>query len=75
MQLMLIAVSTMVGVIRAPEIYQTHSFVVKVNRKGQHQDRVLVLSNLYIYNVEVTHCPTAIKEVKVDPCSFLNPKP
>lgn len=37
--------------LKSPEIYQFHSVVRKVNRKGKTQDRVLVVSKEYIYNI------------------------
>jgi hypothetical protein len=47
-----------------PDYYQTHQFVIKVNRKGAQQERLLVLSNEWLYNVEVSHGPTKISDVK-----------
>lgn len=39
-------------VVPAPEIYQFHTNSIKVNRKLKAQDRMLVLSNSWIYNLE-----------------------
>ena len=44
-----------------PEVYQRHAFVIK-SRKGRTQDRMLLLSTSWIYNVEVTHNPTLVKK-------------
>ena len=52
------------SLIPEPEYYQTHQFVIKVNRKGAQQERLLVLSNEWIYNIEVSHGPTKISDVK-----------
>lgn len=38
--------------IRSPEVYQFHALVRKVNRRKKMQDRVLVVSNQWIYNLE-----------------------
>ena len=48
----------------SPEIYQHHSCAIKVNKRGIAQERVLVLSNEWIYNVEIAHNPTLFKEFK-----------
>ncbi|KAJ6245780.1 hypothetical protein M0813_20200 [Anaeramoeba flamelloides] len=37
--------------IRNPEIYQTHSMLIKINRKGKRQIRCLSFSNISIYNI------------------------
>jgi len=50
--------------IQEPEIYQYHCFVLKLNNKGQAQDRALVLSDSWIYNLQMEHNPTAIKDKK-----------
>lgn len=75
-------------VIPRPEVYQKHTFVIKLNRKGKAQvctrqsrflvfptpyvnfvlqDRMLVLSTMWLYNVEVQHNPTRLdtKSLKV----------
>ena len=51
-------------IIPSPEYYQTHQFVIKTNRKGSHQERLLVLSNQWLYNMQVSHAPTTIHSVK-----------
>jgi hypothetical protein len=40
------------AVIPRPEVYQFHSQTIKLNRKMKAQDRVLVLSDRWLYNVE-----------------------
>lgn len=50
--------------IPAPEIYQHHACVIKLNNHGVSQERVLVFSTDWIYNIEITHNPTNIKENK-----------
>eukprot|EP00474_Spongospora_subterranea_P010382 CRZ10840.1 hypothetical protein [Spongospora subterranea] len=50
--------------IPSPEIYQTHVLVLKVNRKGQSQPRVLVLSTCWLYNVECHYGPISIRQAK-----------
>lgn len=52
------------SVIRLPEIYQFHAFVIKL-KKGVAQERTLVVSTEWIYNVEMLHNPTRVKEFKV----------
>jgi hypothetical protein len=52
------------AVVPAPEVYQRHGFAIKVNRRGKAQDRLLVLSTGWVYNVEVTHNPTRVKGKK-----------
>lgn len=39
--------------ILAPEVYQCHFYVEKVNRKGKTQIRCLVISSTNIYNLNV----------------------
>jgi hypothetical protein len=51
--------------IHDPEIYQGHAFVIKLNSKGVAQERTVVLSTEWIYNVDIQHSPTGIKELKV----------
>ena len=51
-------------VIPEPEYYQLHQLVIKINRKGAHQERLLVLSNAWLYNVEISHNPSKVEEVK-----------
>jgi len=51
-------------IIKSPEIYQYHAFVIKMNQKGKTQDRTILLSNEWIYNIEVIHNPTSIKDKK-----------
>lgn len=46
-------------IIREPEYYQRHAFVIK-----KTHDRVLLLSNSWLYNVDVTYKPTVIKGIK-----------
>jgi len=43
-----------------PEIYQGHFFVIKLNRKNTAQDRVLLLSTKWLYNLAVSHHPTVV---------------
>jgi len=43
-----------------PEVYQGHFFVIKLNRKNKAQDRVLLLSTKWLYNLAVSHHPTII---------------
>ena len=50
--------------IPSPEIYQCHAFVIKLNRKGVAQERTLVVSNEWVYNVEMRHAPTGVKDFK-----------
>jgi len=50
--------------ILSPEMYQCRAFVMKFNQRGKGQERCLVLSDTWIYNVEVSHNPTAIKDLK-----------
>jgi hypothetical protein len=38
---------------RAPEVYQYHAQVIKINRKNKAQDRVAVLSDSWLYNIEM----------------------
>lgn len=40
------------SLVKAPEVYQFHCNVRKVNRKGKTQDRVLIVSNQWIYNLD-----------------------
>lgn len=51
-------------IIPEPEFYQTHQFVIKTNRKGAHQERLIALSNTWMYNLQISHAPTLIHEVK-----------
>jgi hypothetical protein len=51
-------------VIPAPEFYQAHDLVIKTSRKGAHQERLLTLSNEWLYNVEISHNPSKVQEVK-----------
>lgn len=43
----------------APEYYKRHAFVIK-----QHNDRLLLLSDMWFYNVEVSYKPIAVKGIK-----------
>lgn len=43
-----------------PEVYKRHAFVIK----GAN-DRLVLLSDLWFSNVEVTYKPTTVKSVKV----------
>jgi len=43
----------------APEVYTRHAFVIK-----SHNDRLLLLSTDWLYNVEVTYKPTCIRGMK-----------
>eukprot|EP00455_Lapot_gusevi_P021562 TRINITY_DN2258_c0_g1_i18.p1 TRINITY_DN2258_c0_g1~~TRINITY_DN2258_c0_g1_i18.p1 ORF type:complete len:334 (+),score=82.74 TRINITY_DN2258_c0_g1_i18:98-1003(+) len=52
------------SIVNAPEVYQYHTFVIKMNHKGVSQERTLVISTQWLYNVEVTHNPTVVKEKK-----------
>lgn len=45
-------------IIPAPEIYQQHHLVIKQNKRGANQERLLVISTQCLYNVELTHNPT-----------------
>lgn len=56
------------SIMPAPEIYQAHAFVDKLNRKGVLQNRVLAVSNEWVYNLECGYGPVTIKNAKV-PCS------
>ncbi|KMS65216.1 hypothetical protein BVRB_038230, partial [Beta vulgaris subsp. vulgaris] len=58
-------------VITAPELYQAHTAVIKVNRKGHCQERMLVLSNLWLYNIQYHTDPIAIKQCKVSEVHFM----
>jgi len=46
-------------ILRSPEVYQRHEFVVK----GKH-NRVLLLSHRWLYNLEVSYHPTTLGELK-----------
>jgi hypothetical protein len=48
------------SIIPSPEVYQRHAFVIKLNRRGMSQDRMLVVSTGWIFNVEIEHNPTRI---------------
>jgi hypothetical protein len=37
----------------APEVYQSHFYVEKMNRKGKLQMRCLVISTVNVYNISV----------------------
>lgn len=42
-------------VVPSPEIYQQHHMVIKHNKRGANQERFLVVSNTFIYNIELSH--------------------
>ncbi|CEO94717.1 PH domain-containing protein [Plasmodiophora brassicae] len=52
------------SIMPAPEIYQAHAFVDKLNRKGVLQNRVLAVSNEWVYNLECGYGPVTIKNAK-----------
>lgn len=52
------------SVIPEPHYYQYHAFVMKINRKGAHQERVIVISDDTIYNVDISHNPMKVQDVK-----------
>jgi len=56
------------AIIPPPEIYQAHFPVIKVNRKLKAQDRVLVLSDSWMYNIEPNRgedgCSVSPKEMR-----------
>lgn len=47
------------SLVRAPEVYQSHAFCIK-----DSNHRVLLLTNVWVYNVEVAYHPTTIHSVK-----------
>lgn len=59
-----------------PHIYQNHYFTEKINRKGKQQERVIVLTDRFIFNIEYslknsgedikigTNCLFELKEAK-----------
>ena len=47
------------NIVKEPEIYQRHAFVVK----GSH-DRMLIISNKWLYNVDITFKPTLLRSTK-----------
>ena len=50
-------------VIPEPNFYQLHAHVMKV-KDSRKQERVVVLSDAFIYNVEMAHGPMRVKETK-----------
>ena len=47
------------GIIPSPDYYQRHAFVFK-----NGQDRVLLLSNTHLFNVECTYKPLTVRSIK-----------
>lgn len=47
------------------EVFQAHVAVAKLNRKGHCQERFLVLSTSWLYNVECHMGPISVKQAKV----------
>ena len=50
---------TEAAVLASPEYYQRHAFVMKGAK-----DRLLLLSNAFLYNVETSYHPTVVRSVK-----------
>jgi len=50
-------------IIPEPDYYQLHAFVMKIKGKAR-QERLIVVSNTTMYNVDISHNPTKISAVK-----------
>ena len=46
-------------ILPAPEVYKRHAFVIK-----SHNDRLVLLSDFWFYNIDVTYKPTLVKGIK-----------
>lgn len=44
------------------EVYQAHYFLTKKNRRGKMQQRFILLSDTWLYNLRFTFHPTTLKE-------------